>query len=265
MAQAVKLFLVPGSISFLAIAATLGVAMLYGGRRLQQWGRVGLTGLVLVYLALSTPLGADIVAAPLAWGIGSLGSADQARGVDTIVALSTGSWVYRADGFEVDEMNPTTSYNAMEAARVYRLLGSPMVLVTGGIVVDGQQRDPESVVMSAGLVQLGVPRERIILETRSRTTMEQAVNSAGILRSRGIRRFVLVTDSEHMPRALSAFRAQGLDPVPSVALLRCTTPPALIYRLRPSFEAYLQSDRVCYEYLARLYYWGQTLLGHKEG
>jgi uncharacterized SAM-binding protein YcdF (DUF218 family) len=133
--------------------------------------------------------------------------------------------------------------------------------VTGGIVLDGQQHDSEAEVMAEGLVRLGVPRARIVLETHARNTREQAVNSAEVLRRRGTRRFVLVTDSEHMPRALSVFRAQGLDPVPSVAVMTFATPPGLIHRIRPALGAYLQSDRACYEYFARAYYWCQDLWG----
>ena len=115
--------------------------------------------------------------------------------------------------------------------------------------------------MADGLVRLGVPRDRLLLETRSHNTREQAVNSAEMLRKRGTKRFVLVTDSEHMPRTLAAFRAQGLDPLPSPSSPRVTTPPGLLHRLRPTLGAYLQSDRACYEYLANAYYWGRGLLG----
>jgi uncharacterized SAM-binding protein YcdF (DUF218 family) len=261
MAQSFKLFLVPGSVQFLAIGLALALGLLYGSARLQRWGRLWLTILLPFYLFLCTPVGADIVSAPLAWRYGSLKTAEQAAGIDTVVSLTTGSWVYKADGLEVDEMGKPTSYNAMETARVYRMLGSPTVLVTGGVAPGGEQRFRESEVMAEGLARLGIPQERIVLETRARNTWEQAVNSAALLRKRGVRRFVLVTDSEHMPRALSMFRAQGLEPVPSVSVMRTETPPGLIHRLRPTLTAYQQSDRACYEYVARLYYWGRDLLG----
>jgi uncharacterized SAM-binding protein YcdF (DUF218 family) len=261
MAQTLKLFLVPGSVQFLAIGLALGVGLLYGGARQQRWGRWWLTALLPFYLFLCTPVGADVVSAPLAWQYGALKTADQAAGIDTVVALTTGSWVYRANGLEVDEMGKPTAYNAMETARVYRMLGSPTVLATGGAPPGAEQRFAEAEVMADGLVRLGVPRERITLETRSRTTREQAVNAAEMLRRRGTRRFVLVTDSEHMPRAMAVFREQGIDPVPSVSVMRVQTPPGLVHRLRPTIGAYQQSDRACYEYVARLYYWGQNLLG----
>jgi uncharacterized SAM-binding protein YcdF (DUF218 family) len=261
MAQTLKLFLVPGSIQFLAIGLVLGVGLLYGGPRLQRWGRRWLTGLLPLYLFLGMPVGADLVAAPLKWRFGSLLSAEQVAGVDTIVVLTTGSLVYKASGFEVDEMGLFTSQNAMETARVYRLLGSATVLATGGMVVERLQRSAESEVLADGLVRLGVPRDRILLETRSHNTQEQAENTAEMLRKRGTKRFVLVTDAHHMPRAIATFRALGLDPVPSVAALTYATPPGIINRLRPSVGAYRLSDHACYEYFAIAYYWSRGLFG----
>jgi uncharacterized SAM-binding protein YcdF (DUF218 family) len=264
MVQTLKLFLVPGSVQFLAIGLALGVGLLYGGPRLQRWGRLWLTVLLPFYLFLCMPLGADLVSAPLVLRHGSIERAEQAAGVDTIVAITTGSWVYKARDLEVDEMGKFTSHNALETARVFRLMARPTIVATGGMVVDGQQRFTESEVMADGLVRLGVPRDRIVLETRSHNTREQAANSAEILKKRGAKRFVLVTDSEHMPRAVAAFRALGLDPVPSVSVLRVSTPPGLRYRLRPTLDAYLLSERACYEYFARGYYWLQDMLGSKK-
>jgi uncharacterized SAM-binding protein YcdF (DUF218 family) len=261
MAESFKLFLVPGSVQFLAVGLALGVGLLYGGPRLQRWGRRWLTGLLPFYLFLCTPVGADVMSAPLAWRYPPVDTAAQVAGLDTVVAITTGSWVYKARGLEVDEMGKFTSFNALETARVYRLMKSPTVLVAGGMVVDGLQRSAESEVMADGLVRLGVPRDRIILEVRSHNTGEQAAHSAELLKMRGTKRFVLVTDSEHMPRTLAAFRAQGLDPLPSPSSPRVTTPPGLLFRLRPTLGAYLQSDRACYEYFAIAYYWSRGLLG----
>jgi len=264
MAESFKLFLVPGSVQFLAVGLAVGVGMLYGGPRLQRWGRRWLTGLLPFYLLLCTPVGANVVSAPLAWRYPPVGTTEQVAGLDTVVAITTGSWVYKARGLEVDEMGKFTSFNALETARVYRLMASPTVIVSGGMVADGRQRSAESEVMAEGLVRLGVPRDRILVETRSHNTREQAVHSAEMLRKRGTRRFVLVTDSEHMPRTLAAFRAQGLDPLPSPSSPRVTTPPGLLYQLRPTLGAYLQSDRACYEYFAIAYYWGRGLLGAEK-
>lgn len=61
---------------------------------------------------------------------------------------------------------------------------------------------------------MGVGRDDIILESESRNTRENAVNSAAIWRSQGFDTGLLVTSAMHMPRALAAFRKVGMDLVP---------------------------------------------------
>src|SRR5512133_1092748 len=133
MSELVKMFFVPGSISFLVVALVVGVGLLYGGDRLRRWGRAWLTLVLLVYGVLATPLGADFVAAPLVRGFQPITERDQAAGIDTIVVLSTGGEVYRAYGEEVAEMGKSTSFNALEAARLFRLLAPRAIIVSGGI------------------------------------------------------------------------------------------------------------------------------------
>ena len=65
VADLVKTYLVPGSISFLVFALAVGVALLYGGDRLKRWGRRLLTVLAVAYWALSMQLVADWVAGGL--------------------------------------------------------------------------------------------------------------------------------------------------------------------------------------------------------
>jgi uncharacterized SAM-binding protein YcdF (DUF218 family) len=71
---------------------------------------------------------------------------------------------------------------------------------------DGQQ--------SALLLQKwGVPKADILLEGTSRNTRQNAVNSAEILRKRfpgG--RFILITSSFHLRRAVGCFQKAGIDP-----------------------------------------------------
>ncbi len=57
----------------------------------------------------------------------------------------------------------------------------------------------------------GVAEARLVLETESRSTLENARYSARIMRARGWTRALVVTDAVHLPRALLAFRALGID------------------------------------------------------
>ena len=76
---------------------------------------------------------------------------------------------------------------------------------------------------------------------------------------RRIDRFVLVTSPHHMKRSLGAFRAVGLDPVPSASRLRSETNDEF-WTLIPSRQSLLISDGALYEYAAWLYYWGRGWL-----
>jgi uncharacterized SAM-binding protein YcdF (DUF218 family) len=104
-------------------------------------------------------------------------------------------------------------------------------------------------------VTLGVPEDHIEAESRSRTTREQGLFVADILRARGVRRFVLVTEANHMPRALATFRGLGLDPLPSPSPFLPEAPTGFLQQLRPRFSALMLSDWASYEHLARIYYW----------
>ncbi len=60
-------------------------------------------------------------------------------------------------------------------------------------------------------VAAGAPEGRLVLETESRSTLENARCSARIMRARGWTKALVVTDAVHLPRALLAFRAHGID------------------------------------------------------
>jgi uncharacterized SAM-binding protein YcdF (DUF218 family) len=56
----------------------------------------------------------------------------------------------------------------------------------------------------------GVPETALLIEPGSRNTFENARETARLLRSRGRRSVVLVTDRTHLPRAALLFRLAGL-------------------------------------------------------
>jgi uncharacterized SAM-binding protein YcdF (DUF218 family) len=62
---------------------------------------------------------------------------------------------------------------------------------------------------------LGVPATALLADARGRTTREEARVSWEDLAPRGIRRILLVTGSEHMPRAAALFRRAGFEVVPA--------------------------------------------------
>jgi uncharacterized SAM-binding protein YcdF (DUF218 family) len=99
------------------------------------------------------------------------------------------------------------------ASRIYHAGKAPRILISGGNLPWGSAAVPEAEQIADLLVEFGAPRSALILETKSRTTRENAVNSAAIFREHGWRNGLLVTSGAHMPRAIAAFHKVGLDVV----------------------------------------------------
>lgn len=59
------------------------------------------------------------------------------------------------------------------------------------------------------LDSFGVARERVMLESRSRNTVENAVFSRDLMKPKPGERWLLVTSAQHMPRAIGCFRQAG--------------------------------------------------------
>lgn len=100
------------------------------------------------------------------------------------------------------------------AARLYHAGKAPRILLSGG------QRNPttegdEATAMAGLLRDFGVPADALILEKASRTTTENAVETARILNQLGVHRILLVTSALHMPRALLSFSNRGLQVAPA--------------------------------------------------
>jgi uncharacterized SAM-binding protein YcdF (DUF218 family) len=61
---------------------------------------------------------------------------------------------------------------------------------------------------------LGVPRDRLVLENKSRDTFENAVFSREIVQPKQGETWLLVTSAFHMPRSMALFQKAGFDVVP---------------------------------------------------
>jgi uncharacterized SAM-binding protein YcdF (DUF218 family) len=245
----IKEFLIPGSLPFLLIGQTLGVVLLLMGARAARWGRRWLVALLCVYLALSLQGTSDLLIYGLSREYGSVWTRDQAAGAHVLVVLSNGVRGGRTAEQEVAVVNLQSAHNALEAARLYRLLGNPQIIVSGGIT-DRLARAPESAALASALEALGVPHERIVEERTSQTTRQQAVNVAALLEERHETQFVLVTVPEHMRRATGLFARQGLHPICSLAQLRYGGSPPW----RPTRFALQGSENAIYEYFAWVFY-----------
>jgi uncharacterized SAM-binding protein YcdF (DUF218 family) len=86
------------------------------------------------------------------------------------------------------------------------------VIISGGLIAPQPGEPTEAERLGALLREEGIAPDRIVLETRSRNTRENALESARLVAERGFSRLLLVTSAAHAPRALGCFRAVGLSP-----------------------------------------------------
>jgi len=258
VADLVKALLVPGSISFLLIALTGCVVLAWGPRRSRRIAVPALTILAAGYWLASLPIVADALATRFPARSAQPATAAGLGDVQAIVVLGAGADGYGAGERVVTIPDRQTVFNALEGARVFRLLsGRAPVIASGGIVDPDAVQEPESVVLRDLLVRAGVPGDQILLESASRTTHEQAINVAPMLKAHQWARVALVTPPVQMRRALAVFEAAGVHPIPAVAPYRLDDSvkgrPAP--RWLPNAQALNVSSRATYDYLAWVYYW----------
>ncbi len=83
---------------------------------------------------------------------------------------------------------------------------------SGSILVDAGE--PEAVSVGKFLVAMGIKEDRIILEDRSRNTIENARFSKELLNPKPGERWLIVTSAFHMPRSIGCFRRVGFNVYP---------------------------------------------------
>ena len=243
----------PSNISCILALLAPGVVMVFVPR-LARWGRRWVAAVAIGYAVLSSEAGALLLARAVSGSYPPLASAAQARGAQVIVLLGSGSVNLRASGRQLSFVTREAGLRALEAARLFELLHGPLVIASGGVTERDPWAAPESVALRRALLDLGVPADRIVLESESKNTRDEAVVVKRMLVERGLTGLVLVTSPLHMRRSLLAFEQQGMHPVPSPSQL---VPDRSIRSnpLLPSDMGLAIGDAAVYESLARVYYW----------
>jgi uncharacterized SAM-binding protein YcdF (DUF218 family) len=239
---------------------TPGAALLFVPP-LARWGRRWVAAVVIFYAALSSPAGAGFLARSLIGGYRPLTSADDARGAQAVVVLGGGSINVRAAGRQISSITVDAGLRVLEAARLLDMLKGSVVIASGGITERDDAAAPESAALQRALIDLGVPADRILLESQSKTTRDEVLIVKQMLAERGLTNFVLVTSPLHMRRSMLAFEQQGLHPIPSPSQLVPDRRSAGRNPLLPSDLWLSIGDSALYEWLARGYYWWQGWLG----
>jgi len=227
----------------LLLVAALGLAL---HSRFPRGGRVLALGGIFGLLVLALPITGDFLGQFV--DTSPVLDPAEARQAQAVVILGGG---IRRDSREYggDTLGTLTLERVRYGARVARMTGLP-VLVTGGSVLGGVG---EALLMRASLEdEFGVPVRWT--EARSRTTHENAVRSARILKTEGIHRVVLVAHGFDMRRATAEFAAQGIETVGAPTGKGSATRDTVLDYV-PNMAGLTGSYYAIYEILANLVYW----------
>lgn len=237
----------------LGIVILLLIVVLVLYRRPRTIGRVLLGAAILILWALST----QVVSQSLLRGLEnqvagySLESAPQEPAIVVLGGfMRAPSAVHKRGDFKdgVDRL--------LHGFRLYRAGKAPLIVISGGQVpMFGVGTETEAEAARSVLEEWGVPESAILVETRSKNTVENGTFSRDLLASRGIHRVLLVTSAYHMPRAVAAFRKAGLEVSPSPTDYLTGWPePDLVFRLLPETEALHDSADALREYAGLFVY-----------
>ena len=253
----------PPALQILLLLA--GLACLHWRRR--WWGHsLIFLGLASLWL-MATPLGASWLARglerypalplPKEQQSNEQSSGLAARHWQAIVVLGAGRDYAAPEYGGQDIPNPWAASRLRYAALLYRQSGLP-IAVSGGAVLG--EAVPESRVMADSLLRDYVVNVRW-QESDSVTTWENATKTRALLQPESIERIVLVTQAQHMPRAVLAFRRAGFTVLP--APIDFETDNArlpLLLQLTPRAERLLFSAQAYHEYVGLLAYRMRMLL-----
>ena len=199
------LWLLAAPVNLCIVAGLAGIALMRwrprGGRRLTLACLAGLAVMTFSPLGqlLLRPLEERFPSPPkdmpAPYGIIVLGGA-----IDNDLSLAHGQVVIEEGASRITQ-----------AAVLARRYPQARVFYTGGSAWATGGESAEAALARDLLVELGVERERIGIETLSRNTDENARFSATILKPQPGQKWLLVTSAFHMPRSMGLFRKAGFD------------------------------------------------------
>lgn len=133
---------------------------------------------------------------------------------DTIIVLGAAQW----------NGTPSPMFKARldRAAELYGQGYAPSIIVTGGKPAHAPSSD--AVAGKTYLVGGGIPADRIFVEERSRTTLENLVFSKEIMREQRYASALLVSHDFHLMRAQRMARDLGIATIPASVKTKSRAP-----------------------------------------
>ena len=197
-------FALPSNLFFLIAAG--GVVLLFT-RHARAGRRIALLGVVLLGVAGYSPFG-NLLMIPLEQRFPPW---DASRGPPDGIVVLGGSISPVASAARGEVSLNESAERLTVVADLARRYPNARILFSGG---DGSMFGSDGAEATYALPLLesfGIPRQRIELESASRTTAENAVLSKALAKPKPGERWLLVTSAHHMPRSVASFRGAGFS------------------------------------------------------
>jgi len=173
--------------------------------------------------------------------------------IEAIVVLAGGLVAPQAEGLQF-ELADNVVNRCLLAAEMYRQGAHCPVLVSGGKADPDSSEPSAASVMKRFLIQLGVVEGDLIEEDTSRSTYENAVECARVLRERRIQKVLLVTDGLHLDRALRCVQKEGVTAVGCGCNYRTLSFEWTLHAFMPNTSSAQGVRAAAYEHAALAWY-----------
>ena len=139
-------------------------------------------------------------------------------------------------------------------ARLARAYPAARLVYSGGDASLRGNRSPEANFVAPLLEGLGIPGDRVMLESRSRNTAENAAFTKELVKPKPGEVWLLVTSAQHMPRAIGCFRRVGF-PVEAYPVGWRTGRDGYLWVPSLFSDALARFDSAAHEWIGLLAYW----------
>ena len=142
-----------------------------------------------------------------------------------------------------------------KAAQLFHAGRGGVIIASGGNLPWSPFAESEAESIKTLLLEWGVPASAIVLETESRNTRENALNSIALLEELGCETPLLVTSAAHMKRSVAVFERLGVTVFPVSADVRVVKSSNLnVLDFLPDAEALNQTSDAMREWMGQKVY-----------
>jgi len=244
--------------SNLVIVAGLFGVLLFGTRFARAGRRLAIGSIILLAIIGLSPLGNALIV-PLEQRFPPW---DPTRGAPDGIIVLGGAITADVSAARNDVALNESAERMTAAAELARRYPAAKIIFSGGDTTLLARGIIESDAAMRVFESLGVPRERIIAENRSRNTVENALFCKELAQPKAGERWLLVTSAYHLPRAIGVFRQAGFPVEAYPVDWRTRRPEDALRPFGTLGDGIRRTDTAVREWVGLVIYW---LTGRSSG